>query len=43
MANLKFFRSATASASAKGLAEASDVKNYVDNHVSTTLAWASFE
>lgn len=33
----------TASASAKGLAEASDVKNYVDNHVSTTLAWASFE
>lgn len=32
-----------ASASAKGLAEASDVKNYVDNHVSTTLAWASFE
>ena len=33
----------SASASAKGLAEASDVKNYVDNHVSTTLAWASFE
>lgn len=32
-----------ASASAKGLAEASDVKNYVDKHVSTTLAWASFE
>ena len=32
-----------ASASAKGLAEASDVKNYVDNHVSTTLAWESFE
>ena len=33
----------SASASAKGLAEASDVKNYVDTHVSTTLAWASFE
>ena len=33
----------SASASAKGLAEASDVKNYVDNHVSTTLAWTSFE
>lgn len=33
----------SASASVKGLAEASDVKNYVDNHVSTTLAWASFE
>ena len=33
----------SASASAKGLAEAFDVKNYVDNHVSTTLAWASFE
>lgn len=33
----------SASAGAKGLAEASDVKNYVDNHVSTTLAWASFE
>ena len=33
----------SASASAKGLAEASDVKNYVDNHVSTILAWASFE
>lgn len=33
----------SASTSAKGLAEASDVKNYVDNHVSTTLAWASFE
>lgn len=33
----------SASASAKGLAEASDVKNYVDNHVSTTLAWESFE
>lgn len=33
----------SASASAKGLAEASDVKTYVDNHVSTTLAWASFE
>lgn len=33
----------SASASAKGLAEASDVKNYVDNYVSTTLAWASFE
>lgn len=33
----------SASASAKGLAEASDVKDYVDNHVSTTLAWASFE
>ena len=33
----------SASARAKGLAEASDVKNYVDNHVSTTLAWASFE
>lgn len=33
----------SASASAKGLAEASDVKNYVDKHVSTTLAWASFE
>lgn len=33
----------SASDSAKGLAEASDVKNYVDNHVSTTLAWASFE
>lgn len=33
----------SASDSAKGLAEASDVKNYVDTHVSTTLAWASFE
>lgn len=33
----------SASASAKGLAEAFDVKNYVDTHVSTTLAWASFE
>lgn len=33
----------TASSTAKGLAEASDVKNYVDNHVATTLAWASFE
>lgn len=33
----------SASASTKGLAEASDVKNYVDTHVSTTLAWASFE
>jgi len=33
----------SASDSAKGLAEASDVKNYVDNHVATTLAWAAFE
>lgn len=34
---------AGASDAAKGLAEASDVKNYVDNHVADTLAWTSFE
>lgn len=33
----------SASSTAKGLAEASDVKNYVDNHVATALAWAVFE
>lgn len=33
----------SASDTAKGLAEASDVKNYVDNHVATALAWAVFE
>jgi hypothetical protein len=33
----------TASSSAKGLAEASDVKTYVDNHVATALAWTTFE
>lgn len=32
----------SASASAKGLAEASDVKDYVDNHVADTLSWAEF-
>lgn len=33
----------TASETAKGLAEASDVKNYVDNHVASTLSWTVFE
>lgn len=32
----------SSSDSAMGLAEASDVKDYVDNHVATTLAWAEF-
>lgn len=34
---------ATASTTAKGLAEASDVKDYVDNHVASTLSWTVFE
>lgn len=33
----------TASETAKGLAEASDVKTYVDNHVSQALEWVVFE
>lgn len=33
----------SATTSKKGLAEASDVKNYVDNHVASTLAWTTFE
>ena len=34
---------ASASSSAKGLAEASDVKNYVDSTVNSALTWAEFE
>lgn len=33
----------SASSSAKGLAEASDVKTYVDNHVAQALEWVVFE
>lgn len=34
---------ASASSAAKGLAEASDVKNYVDSTVNSALTWAEFE
>lgn len=34
---------ASASTTAKGLAEASDVKNYVDSHVASTMSWTVFE
>lgn len=34
---------ASASSSAKGLAEASDVKSYVDSTVNSALTWAEFE